>query len=52
MPPRIGVVYAKFFATRPKNSRLEKMALRLAGLPPMPHWKDALAAFMAAEFPL
>ena len=37
-------------APRPKNSRLEKMALRLAGLPPMPHWKDALAAFMAAEF--
>ena len=38
-------------APRPKNSRLEKMALRLAALPPMPHWKDALAAFMAAEFP-
>ena len=38
-------------APRPKNSRLEKMALRLAGLPPMPDWKDALAAFMAAEFP-
>ena len=38
-------------APRPKNSRLEKMALRLAGLPPMPHWKDALAAFMVAEFP-
>lgn len=37
-------------APRPKNSRLEKMALRLAGLPPMPHWKDALAAFMVAEF--
>jgi hypothetical protein len=27
------------------------MALRLAGLPPMPHWKDALAVFMVAEFP-
>ena len=37
-------------APRPKNSRLEKMALRLAGLPPMPHWKDALAEFMAVEF--
>ena len=37
-------------APRPKNSRLEKMALRLAGLPPMPYWKDALAAFMATEF--
>ena len=38
-------------APRPKNSRLEKMALRIAGLPPMPQWKDALAAFMTAEFP-
>ena len=38
-------------APRPKNSRLEKMALRLVGLPPMPRWKDALAAFMATEFP-
>ena len=37
-------------APRPKNSRLEKMALRIVGLPPMPHWKDALAEFMAAEF--
>lgn len=37
-------------APRPKNSRLDKMALRLAGLPPMPHWKDALAEFMATEF--
>ena len=37
-------------APRPKNSRLEKMALRIAGLPPMPHWKDALAEFIAAEF--
>ena len=37
-------------APRPKNSRLEKMALRIAGLPPMPHWKGALAEFMAAEF--
>jgi dTDP-4-dehydrorhamnose reductase len=38
-------------APRPKNSCLEKMGLRLAGLPPMPGWKDALAEFMAAEFP-
>lgn len=37
-------------APRPKNSRLEKMALRLASLPQMPHWKDALAEFMSAEF--
>ena len=38
-------------APRPKNSRLEKAALRIAGLPPMPDWKDALAEFMEAEFP-
>ena len=37
-------------APRPKNSRLEKMALRLAGLPPMPDWKTALAESMAEEF--
>ena len=37
-------------APRPKNSRLEKMGLRIAGLPPMPHWKDALAEFMGVEF--
>ena len=37
-------------APRPKNSRLDKMGLRLAGLPPMPDWKDALAEFMALEF--
>ena len=37
-------------APRPKNSRLDKMALRLAGLPPMPHWKDALKEFMHLEF--
>lgn len=33
-------------APRPANSRLEKRVLRLAGLPPMPHWRDALAEFM------
>ncbi len=38
-------------APRPKNSRLEKMMLRLAGLPPMPDWHDALAEFMKTEFP-
>lgn len=37
-------------APRPKNSRLEKMGIRLAGLPPMPDWKDALAEFMDLEF--
>jgi len=38
-------------APRPKNSRLVKEALRLAGLPPMPDWKAALAEFMESEFP-
>ena len=36
-------------APRPKDSRLDNMGLRLAGLPPMPHWKTALAEFMAEE---
>lgn len=39
-------------APRPKNSRLEKMMLRLNGLPPMEHWKDALKEFMQSEFNL
>lgn len=34
-------------APRPANSRLEKMALRLHGLPSMPVWQDALASFLA-----
>ena len=38
-------------APRPANSRLDKMMLRLTGLPPMPHWKDALAEFVRQEFP-
>ena len=37
-------------APRPKNSRLDKMGIRLAGLPRMPYWKDALTEFMAMEF--
>jgi len=37
-------------APRPKNSRLDKMMLRLAGLPQMPDWRDALAEFMKTEF--
>lgn len=36
-------------APRPKNSRLDKMALRLAGLSPMPDWKEALAEFLKEE---
>lgn len=30
-------------APRPANSRLDNAALRLSGLPPLPHWQDALA---------
>ena len=37
-------------APRPANSRLDKMMLRLAGLPPMPHWKTALKEFCDLEF--
>lgn len=37
-------------APRPANSRLEKRMLRLAGLPPMPDWKDALKEFCELEF--
>jgi dTDP-4-dehydrorhamnose reductase len=33
-------------APRPANSRLEKRALREQGLPAMPDWRDALAAFV------
>ena len=37
-------------APRPKNSCLEKMGLRLAALPPMPAWQDALHEFLDLEF--
>ncbi len=37
-------------APRPANSRLEKRMLRLAGLSPMPHWKNALSEFLKTEF--
>ena len=37
-------------APRPANSRLEKRMLRLAGLPQMPDWKDALKEFCELEF--
>ncbi len=32
-------------APRPANSSLDKLALRSHDLPPMPHWRDAFAAF-------
>ena len=35
-------------APRPANSRLDKMMLRIAGLPPMPDWRDALKEFLAS----
>ena len=37
-------------APRPKNSRLDKMALRISGFSPMPDWRDALREFMEIEF--
>lgn len=36
-------------APRPANSRLEKRRLRENNLPPMPHWRDALAEFLQQE---
>lgn len=36
-------------APRPKNSRLDKMGLRIAGLSPMPDWKFALEEFIKEE---
>ncbi len=36
-------------AVRPANSRLDKMKLRLLGLPPMPDWKTALKEYLASR---
>lgn len=36
-------------APRPHNSRLDNSALRTAGLPPMPDWREALRSFLADE---
>ena len=33
-------------AARPRNSRLDNMALRLNALPPMPDWRSALSSFI------
>ena len=37
-------------APRPADSRLDKMMLRISGLPPMPDWRAALKEFMEEEF--
>ena len=37
-------------APRPHYSALDKMRLRLCGLPPMPNWQDALKEFISEEF--
>ena len=37
-------------APRPHYSALDKMRLRLCGLPPMPAWDEALKDFMSDEF--
>ncbi len=37
-------------APRPANSRLDKLMLRLHGLPPMPEWHEALQEFICGEF--
>lgn len=36
-------------APRPANSRLEKRVLRMLGMPPMPHWREAVAKFLTLE---
>lgn len=36
-------------APRPANSRLDNAVLRAAGVGPMPHWREALDAFLAEE---
>jgi dTDP-4-dehydrorhamnose reductase len=38
-------------APRPANSRLDNMALRIAGRPSLPNWQEALTRFIAA-YPL
>ena len=50
--PSIAITTEEFPrpAPRPKNSRLDKMGLRLVNLPQMPQWQDALAEFISREF--
>ena len=54
LSPKIEPCTGKEFprpAPRPADSRLEKRALKFAGLPPMPDWREVLAEFMKREFP-
>ena len=54
LSPKIDPCTGKEFprpAPRPADSRLEKRALKFAGLPPMPDWREVLAEFMKREFP-
>lgn len=54
LSPKIEPCTGKEFprpAPRPADSRLEKRALKFAGLPPMPDWREVLADFMKREFP-
>lgn len=54
LSPKIEPCTGKDFprpAPRPADSRLEKRALKFAGLPPMPDWREVLADFMKREFP-
>ncbi len=54
LSPKIEPCTGKEFprpAPRPADSRLEKRALKFAGLPPMPDWREELAKFMKQEFP-
>lgn len=37
-------------AKRPQNSRLDGSALQTAGLPPLPHWQDALARYLKKQY--
>jgi dTDP-4-dehydrorhamnose reductase len=38
-------------APRPRNSRLKCLLSEAIGLPPLPHWQDALARFVSTDYP-
>ena len=37
-------------APRPRNSRLKCLLSQAIGLPPLPHWQDALSRFLATDY--